>query len=308
METPTSAVDAGKRLTRSTAAAALSAALAACAPADPSVTLEQKLLQCEQGTFADQRIAACTAALTASNLDPLQRANALVQRGMLRAEQGHYGRAVADFGRALRIDATNADALAERGAVHQMRGSYDFAMRDFQAALAIDPDHFIAAYRRDQAMQGRGDQVRQQIARLTEALERDPDNSAMLNNRCWIRAVNDEDLNAALHDCNAALRTAPQSAAALDSRGLVHLKRGDYQAALADYEAALRLQPQRGHFLFGRGLARVALGQVEEGKGDLAAAETAEPGVARAYAEYGYTPAHARRAAQPVDQVAVIEP
>jgi len=45
------------------------------------------------------------------------------------------------------------------------------------------------------------------------------------NNRCWARTVIG-DLQAALKDCNEALRLRPNFVDALDSRGLVNLKSG----------------------------------------------------------------------------------
>lgn len=289
METPAGAADAGKGLMRLAGLLAF-AALAACAPADPTVTLQQNLAQCEGGAYVEQRIAACSAVIADPSVEPARRAAALVHRGMLRADQGQHARAIADFGRALRIDGTSTDAYSERGAVHQQRGFYDLAVRDYEAALAIDPRNSIAAYRRDEALRSRVDAVQRQIAQLTELLMREPDNAAALNNRCWVRAINDDDLNAALADCNAAVGADASYGAALDSRGLVHLKRGDYQSALTDYQAALAFEPNRGHYLYGRGLARQRLGQAAEGQADLAAAEAAEPGVARAYAGYGNIP------------------
>lgn len=270
---------------------AAAAALAACEPGDPAVALEQNLRICEGGGHADARLTACTAVIASSAADPAQRAAALVQRGMLRAELGQDARAVADFGRALRLDAENAEAYSERGLVHQQRGAFDRALRDYEAALSIDPYHSLAAYRRQQAVEGRVTAVLSQIDRLTEIIASEPENGAALNNRCWLRAINDQDLTAALADCDRALALDPRHGAALDSRGLVHLKRGDFNAALADYEAALALEPARGHYLYGRGLARLRLGQVELGRADLAAAEIAEPGVTQAYTEYGALPA-----------------
>ncbi len=292
METPASAADARERLSRALAAAALACAMAgACTPADPASALSENIRVCHEGAFPDRRLAACSAVVAHADAEIAQRVDALVQRGMLRADEGQHERAIADFGRALRLDANNSGALTERGAVHEARGAYDIAVRDYDAALAIDPRNTLAAYRREQALQGRLDNLQQEIAQLTETLMREPGNAAALNNRCWLRAINDEDLNAALADCNAALRIDPRHAASLDSRGLVHMKRGDFQAALADYEAALTLEPGRGHFLYGRGLARLRLGDNAAGEADLAAAETAEPGVARAYAGYGHIPA-----------------
>ncbi|HYD72177.1 MAG TPA: hypothetical protein VEF55_03510 [Candidatus Binatia bacterium] len=283
METPAGAPDARKGLMRLAGLVAVAAALAACAPADPAATLAQNLALCEGQGYPDQRIAACSAVALDPSVEPTRRASAFVQRGMLRAEMGQQARAVADFGRALRIDATNTDAFSERGAIHQQRGAFDLAVRDYDAALALDPRHSIAAYRREEAVRGRVDSVAQQIAQLSEILAREPQNTAALNNRCWVRAINDEDLNAALADCNAALTIEPQSSNALDSRGLVHLKRGACDLALADYEAALAIEPGRGHFLHGRGLARICLGHVTEGQADISAAEIAEPGVAARY-------------------------
>lgn len=293
METPAGAADAGQGLSRALAAAALIAALGACAPADPAATLAQNVGICESGNFPEARKTACSAVIADANAEPVQRAAALVHRGVLRAAEGQHARAIADFGLALRLDPNNSDALSERGAVHQERGVLEIALRDYEAALAIDPNNSIAAYRREQALLGRVDDVQQQIAQLTELLMREPRNAPALNNRCWVRAINDEDLNAALADCNAALGIQPGAAQTLDSRGLVYLKRGEFAAALADYEAALAVEPNRGHFLYGRGLARLRLGQEAQGEADLVAAENAEPGVTQLYAGYGYMPTSA---------------
>jgi tetratricopeptide (TPR) repeat protein len=299
METPAGQTDAGKGLMRLIATLSVAAALTACTPADPAAMRAQNIVNCEQATFPEAQLVACSAVIADESAERAQRAAALVQRGMLRATQGQHARAVADFGRALRLDAANTDALSERGAVHQERGAYDLALRDYDAALALDPRNSIAAYRRDQALQGRVDAVTQQIAQLNEVLAREPQNTAALNNRCWIRAINDEDLNAALADCDAVIRIEPRSANALDSRGLVHLKRGEFAAAMADYEAALAIEPNRGHFLYGRGLARMRLGQAELGQADFVRAEAAEPGIAQAYAGYGRIPDAAAAPASP---------
>jgi Tfp pilus assembly protein PilF len=53
-------------------------------------------------------------------------------------------------------------------------------------------------------------------------------------------------LQAALEDCDKALQTDLGSAAAYDSRGLIHLKMGKLSAAIGDYNSALRLDPKAG--------------------------------------------------------------
>jgi tetratricopeptide (TPR) repeat protein len=279
----------------------VAAGLAACAPA--AANLAQQIAACEQSDLPEQQISACTTVITDAGADARQRAMALVRRGMVRAAYGEHARAVADFGRALRIDSALADAYVERGRVHQQRGVMESALRDYDAALAIDPTLASALQARNEALAGVVAGLQTQIQALNEALARTPHDVSLLNNRCWIRAVAGEELDAALADCNAALLLEPRHAAALDSRGLVQLKRGAFDAALADYEAALAGEPGRGHYLYGRGLARLALGQSAEARADFTAAEANEPGVTTLYESYRATPqliaAHVPVAAKP---------
>jgi len=228
-------------------------ALNACAPERHHTEAQWRACR-DQSAFALDPTAACSAVIADPAADPERRALALVQRGIFRRDVGEYSRAVADFGRALRLDPRLASAYVERGIAHFERGAYDVAVRDYDAALAIDPRAAFANERRQQALAGRVDRFESNLALLDEALLRDPINPSLLNNRCWLRVTNDRDLDAALADCNAAIRINPRNAAALDSRGLVHLKRGEFAEAVTDYEAALVIEPGRGHYLYGRGV------------------------------------------------------
>ena len=242
---------------------------------------------CQSAAFPQRRIEACSAVIVDPQTEPALRAEALVQRGMLRAQAGEQIRAIADFGRALRLDANNVRAYAERGLVHQNRGAFDVALRDYDAALRLQPSFSIAVQRREEALQGMAQASLSQLEELNRMIAANPDNPALWNNRCWERAVRGVELEFALSDCDRALTLAPQSAQALDSRGLVHYKRGEFDAARADYEAALALEPNNGHFLFGRGLARDGLGDKAGAETDFAAAERAQPGVRQLYRGYG---------------------
>ncbi len=276
-------------MTRAIAALSLLVLAAACTPPGGRAHTEQEWAACQgESGLPDQRVEACSAVIADRRADIGRRSEALVLRGVQRAELGEHARAIADFGRALRLNAQNVDALVERGIVHHNRGAYDTAMRDYDAALAIDPNSSLADYRREMALQGRNDAYEMQISQLDDILFRDPLNAEALNNRCWIRAINNDDLDAALRDCDAAIRIN-RNANALDSRGLVHLKRGEFDAALADYDAALAIEPGRGHFLYGRGIAYSRLGREVESAADVQAAEQAEPGIAQDYDSYGVT-------------------
>lgn len=272
---------------RVVASLALLALAGACAPADPIARAQGQWQACQGVGAPQERLHACSEVIAAEDATPERRAAALVERGVQRAALRQHLRAVADFGRALRIDPSLARAYVERGQVRHDLGAFDRAVADFDAALALQPNLEQAILRRQAALRGRDSEQLNQLDEATELLEYRPDDPALWNQRCWIRAVRGEDLDYALADCNQALRLDPRHAAALDSRGLVHVKRGDYAAAIADYEAALAVEPGRGHYLYGRGIARIRAGEFAAGQADLAAAEAAEPGIAEMYRSYG---------------------
>lgn len=114
--------------------------------------------------------------------------------------------------------------------------------------------------------------------------------SEALNSRCWARALWDQELQQALGDCVGALKLKPDSAAYLDSRGLVYLRQSNYDKAVADYDASLRLRPHSVWSLYGRGLARLHKGQASEGNADILAAKALRPEIAAEAGKYGLSP------------------
>lgn len=285
METPAGALVAGQGM-RTALAIFFAACLGACVAPLNADTAELAWQRCEGAGAAAYRISQCSAVIGFEGTSAERRAAALIVRGSLRANEGQFMRGLGDLGRALRLDAGNAQAYVERGIIYQMQGAFDIAVRDFDRALAIEPGLRAAIDRRADALAQRIASYRAELERLNEYLQRSPADANMLNSRCWLRVINNDDLDLALADCNASLMAAPNDANVHDSRGLVYFKRGDYAASLADYETAVRLEPENGHFLYGRGLARLALGMTAEGNSDLARAEELEPGVSHQYEGY----------------------
>lgn len=112
----------------------------------------------------------------------------------------------------------------------------------------------------------------------------------LLNDRCWARAIAMIDLDAALADCNEALRLRPDFTPARDSRAFLHLKRGHFRDALADYDAVLKEMPMNYYSLFGRGITKLRLGDRTGGNADITAAVSSEKGIKEEFAAYGVTP------------------
>ncbi|MGE0530650.1 MAG: tetratricopeptide repeat protein [Hyphomonadaceae bacterium] len=271
---------------RAAFAMVLAVCLGGCLPPVNAEIAELAWERCDGPGDSATRLSECSSVINFEGTSPERRAAALIVRGSIRSNDGDYPRALADFGRALRIDSNNAQVYFERGVLYQARGIYENAARDFDQALALEPGLRPALDRRAEIMQQMASAYLRELEALDNYLRTSPTDADLLNSRCWIRAVNNDNLDLALADCNASLLAEPNDANVHDSRGLVHLKRGDYAASLADYEAAVRLEPERGHFLYGRGLARIALGLTAEGHADLTRAEELEPGVTADYAGY----------------------
>lgn len=111
----------------------------------------------------------------------------------------------------------------------------------------------------------------------------------LYNDRCWARAVAMIDLDAALADCNEALRMRPDFVPALDSRAFVHMRGGRFREAITDYDAAIKGIPLDPYSLFGRGIAKMRVGDTAGGQADIAASKAVQD-VTAEFAAYGLTP------------------
>ena len=113
-----------------------------------------------------------------------------------------------------------------------------------------------------------------------------PGSPLAYGNRCFARALLDQ-LEAALADCNEALRLKSDNPGALAARAFVHLKSRRADEAIADYNAELHRRPTDPYSLFGRGLARYLKGDQPGGDRDIAAARATKPDIEDHMAKLG---------------------
>jgi len=216
------------------------------------------------------------------------------QRGLAHWHKGEGDAALADFDQAIKLKPDNVDALVDRASLHASRNAPAAEVtNDLEAAgraLPLQSDMRL----RIGALYDGVDQPAAAIIEYSKWIDSHPrDNLFMpraLNSRCWSRALSGGELEQALGDCNAALKSKPNTAGYLDSSGLVYLRKNDYDKAIADYNAALHLQPKIAWSLYGRGLAKLHKGLTAEGQADIAAATGLEPKIAQRAATYGITP------------------
>jgi tetratricopeptide (TPR) repeat protein/predicted aspartyl protease len=269
-----------------------------------------------------------TAAQPAVPADEQLDAAGYARRGSASASRHDYQHALTDLTRAIDLAPTEADYLYERGMAYWSNQQGDKALADFDAAIKLKPNHVNSLVARATLHARRNDpaqvivpdldaadraapkesEVRLSLGELYQRVRNYPaaivqydrwidahnsDDVRMphvRNARCWVRALAGEQLDQALHDCNAAVRANPKVAAFHDSRGLVYLRQGDYAKAIADYDEALALSPRVAWSLYGRGLAKQHLGQAAAGQADIAAATALFPKIAEEAASHGIGP------------------
>ena len=266
------------------AAKAVPAALAADAPKTVADYVRRAA-----ASRARQDFAAAIADLTkAIELEPSNTEHYL-QRAQMFAASRLPARAIADYGEILKRKPDSTPALLGRGALYATAHDAERARADLSAALKISPGDSVIVLSAADAYSANGfhedalaiyDRWLQEHplpARLSWKSMMLPEQLTALNGACWSRAVLKRDLDRALADCDAAIELQPEAAAVLDSRGMVHLKRGEYDLAIADYDAVLKLVPKQSSTLYARGVAKMKKGWTVEGGTDQLAALTLNP-------------------------------
>ena len=270
--------------------------------------------------------APATVAAATPSADEPKDADGYSRRGQAYVARRDYAHALADLTRAVELDPQNARYLRERAQLRLQTRQPFLAMQDLDAALKLTPDdaeaHLLRARLRASGRDRTGeeadldaadttapkqadlrldlgaaltrlDQNARAVAQFDQWLafhDGDSRQAAALNGRCWARARAGLDLDQALHDCDAALRLQPKTAAYLDSRGLVRFKRGELDRARADYDATLAIQPKQALAFYVRGVIKTRQGDATGAAADTAAALALNGQVAEVARRAGVTP------------------
>ncbi len=182
---------------------------------------------------------------------------ALVMRGEAYLARKDLTRAQADFETALRVAPTNSSLPVQIGGAYTREGFFEPAIRQY--------DGWVATHPKDDMLPG------------------------VLGARCWTRGVWGRQLEAALSDCDGAIKHGFKVSEVMGSRGLVLLRLGRLDEAIAQYDAAIRLQPKGAWSLYGRGLARQKKGLKAEADADIQAATVIAPDLPGEAQRYGLT-------------------
>ena len=232
--------------------------------------------------------------------------------GRIHLREGEPEKALAEFEKALELDAANAEALLNIGSIHQGQGKSELAEHFVQRALAVDPNSIgalaqMAEIRRDQGnldeairlfaealelddsqpflFQGVGDVLQragryeQAIEAFQHVLELEPDSfKARYNLGVTYANMGRPDEAVAIYEKALALDPKDLDApAARNNLGALLLARGETERALEHFEAALQAAPSNLEARFNAALIHLDQGHSEEGIRLLEEAARLEP-------------------------------
>jgi tetratricopeptide (TPR) repeat protein len=216
----------------------------------------------------------------------------LYQRGMALWNTRQTALALADFDAALKLKPDDAPSLLARAS---LRLSFDrpAAIADMEAADRYLPREAVERISLGDLYE-RADVLPAALAQYSKWIDTheriDVRMPHVLNSRCWVRALLGQELEAALSDCNDAVKGQPNTPNFLDSRALVYLRLGNYDKAIADYDAAIAAQPKSAWSHYGRGIARTRKGLTADGQADMAEATALSPKIAEFAGRHGINP------------------
>jgi tetratricopeptide (TPR) repeat protein len=257
-------------------------------------------------------------------------AAALARRGAAFAARHDFEHALADLTRACELNPNEPEYAYQRGMAYRENNQPIPAMADFDHALELNPDYVQARVVRAQLrlaskdnaganvdldaadrmapkqadirftmgeLYGKADVLGAAVTQYDLWIISHPDDSKMmaaLYRRCSLRALQGQDLDKGLSDCNGALRLSSKSDQAsaniLRVRGLVRLRLGDYDKSIADFDDSLKSAPKNPEALYGRGVAEMRKHKTPEGQADLAEASKLRPNIAAEFSRRGISP------------------
>jgi len=232
--------------------------------------------------------------------------------GRIHLRDGEVKKALAEFEKALELDANNAEALLNISAIHQGEGKSDLALHFVERALAVDPNSTgalaqLAEIRRDQGQldealrlfgealdiddsqpslwMGTGDVLQraghfdQAVQAFQRVLELEPDSfKARYNLGVTYSNMGRVDEAVAIYE--KALELAPkdfEAPAARNNLGALLLAKGDTERALEHFEAALKAAPYNVEARYNAALIYLDKGRTEEAIKLLEEAAKLEP-------------------------------
>ncbi|MDJ0944188.1 MAG: tetratricopeptide repeat protein [Kiloniellales bacterium] len=214
------------------------------APFDAAL-LEERLAEGQEAARAGDDAAAIehlTRAAEIADLPQPERARVHNERGRALLRLGRRDKALLDFHRAIRLDATVADSWYRRGALRAQLGEPAPALKDLTEALRLDPG-LAPAYRTRSGVLIELRRFAEAEADLRALLGRDRRNPETHLELGRLHLMMDEPWTA-FRDFTRVLQLDPDHPQATMGRGRASFFLGQFAAAAADFGAARKRSPE----------------------------------------------------------------
>jgi tetratricopeptide (TPR) repeat protein/predicted aspartyl protease len=218
------------------------------------------------------------------------------QRAEAYSASGQMDRALTDYNRLLTLKRDFLPAYIPRAEIELAKGDVPAAIADLEAVDRLAPKQADLRLMLAE-LYGRIDRMPAAIEQFSLWIQNHPDDSRMLAaraGRCLSSALQNQDLAAAMSDCNSALRSADKKdqnySDLFVDRGLVHLRQGNYDKAIADFNDAFKMTPKNARALYARAVAESRKNDKKDSANDVEAAKQIAPEVAQSFEHYGIVP------------------
>lgn len=185
-------------------------------------------------------------------IEAVETARAHIRRGNDCYESGKFKEAVAEYNRAVELEADVAPHFGggnpyavvynNRGAAHSEIGCHDKAIDDLNKAIDLSPDDAESYYNRGAAYIDL-EQYDKAISDYSKAIDLEPERAIYYINRGRAYDLIDDN-DRAIDDFDRAVEINPDSSAAYFSRAMVYLKLRELDRAVEDINKALALNPR----------------------------------------------------------------
>ena len=247
--------------------AAVAGALLASGPAQAQLSPDWNRCINRDGRSStpDSVFAACSNVISLG-ADAKNLAIAYGKRGNAHHDKGEYDRAIADYTKAVELNANDAVVYNNRGIAYRAKGDNDSAIADYTRVTEINPRDAVAYNNRGIAYRAKGNND-SAIADHGKAIELDPELASAYNNRgIAYRARGDND--SAIADHTKAIDIDPELASAFYNRGLAYRAKGDNDRAIEDATTTIEINPRHISAYYSRGLALAAKGNYDRAIAD----------------------------------------
>ncbi|BBM81728.1 tetratricopeptide repeat protein [Candidatus Uabimicrobium amorphum] len=197
-----------------------------------------------------------------------------LRRGNLYTAQQKYDKAVADFNRAIKLQAKNPQGYILRGKAYVALRRYRQALQDFTISLALNPQNAEVYFQRAELLTR---QKRYDMAYIdyNKSIKLNPNNAEFYIGRGLLNLENRRFQNA-LNDYNDAIRIDPKNAQAYGYSGIAYQLMKNNRKAMRYYSKAITLDPKNVNAYANRARLFFNLKKYEKGLKDCNAAISIE--------------------------------